>query len=204
MQIKGIDVSKWQGKIDFAKVKKSGIEFVILRAGYGKEAKDPTFDTNYKAAKAAGLQVGAYWYSYAKSKEDAKKEAATCLKVLKGKPLDLPIYYDVEDKSQLDKGQKVVCDIINTFCKELESKNYFVGLYMSKFFLERYTDAKIRANYTVWVAQYSKECTYKENFDMWQYSSQGRVYGINGNVDMDILYRDLASITSILFGWTPV
>lgn len=104
---KGIDVSVWQGDIDFAKVKANGIDFVIIRAGYGKltSQKDKYFEQNYSRAKAAGLHVGAYWYSYAQSADDAKKEAQTCISVLKGKQFDYPVYFDIEEKSQLNKGK---------------------------------------------------------------------------------------------------
>lgn len=101
--VKGIDVSTFQGNIDFKKVKASGIDFVILRAGYGRETsqKDAKFEQNYKNAKAAGLKVGAYWYSYADSVEDAKKEAEACISVIKGKQFEYPIYFDLEEKINL-------------------------------------------------------------------------------------------------------
>ena len=96
--IKGIDVSSWQGNIDFGKVKASGIDFVIIRAGYGREVSqiDKCFVQNYNAAKVAGLDVGAYWYSYADSAEDAVKEAKACMEVIKGKKFEYPIYFDLE------------------------------------------------------------------------------------------------------------
>lgn len=99
---KGIDVSQYQQSIDFKKVKASGVDFVIIRAGFGKYAnqKDPYFEKNYKAAKAAGLKVGAYWYSYAASVEDAKAEAQTCINAIKGKTFEYPIYFDLEERSQ--------------------------------------------------------------------------------------------------------
>ena len=105
--IKGIDVSSWQGNIDFAKVKASGIDFVIIRAGYGRETRqnDNCFEVNYRNAKAAGLDVGAYWYSYADSAEDAVKEAKACMEVIKGKKFEYPIFFDLEEQSQFAKGR---------------------------------------------------------------------------------------------------
>lgn len=102
MAKKGIDVSQYQQNIDFKKVKASGVDFVIIRAGFGKYAnqKDPCFESHYKAAKAAGLKVGAYWYSYAATVEDAKAEAQTCINAIKGKTFEYPIYFDLEERSQ--------------------------------------------------------------------------------------------------------
>lgn len=104
---KGIDVSQYQQNIDFKKVKASGVDFVIIRAGYGKYAnqKDPYFERHYKAAKAAGLKVGAYWYSYAASVEDAKAEAQTCINAIKGKTFEYPIYFDLEERSQFARAE---------------------------------------------------------------------------------------------------
>ena len=101
---KGIDVSQHQGNIDFGKVKAAGYDFVIIRAGYGKYAsqKDPYFEQNYAGAKAAGLNVGAYWYSYADSTANAKLEAEACLQVIKGKTFEYPIYFDLEERSQFN------------------------------------------------------------------------------------------------------
>lgn len=114
---KGIDVSQFQGNIDFGKVKKSGIEFVIIRAGFGRYAnqKDPYFESHYKAAKAAGLKVGAYWYSYATSEADAKAEAETCLSIIKGKQFEYPIYFDLEESSQFRKGKSFCDSLVKTF-----------------------------------------------------------------------------------------
>ena len=106
MSVQGIDVSRHNTITDFRKVKGSGIDFVIIRAGYGREIsqKDPQFETNYKNAKAAGLNVGAYWYSYAQSVEEAKIEAKVCLQAIKGKKFEYPIYFDLEENTQLSRG----------------------------------------------------------------------------------------------------
>lgn len=196
MATRGIDISKWQGTVDFAKVKKSGIDFVILRAGYGKETsqKDKCFEQDYSGAKAAGLHVGAYWYSYAETVEDAKKEAAACLSVIKGKQFDFPVYYDVEEKKQFSKGKNFCDSIITAFCTELEKDGYYAGLYMSTSYLNNYVSESVRKRYTVWVAQYATKCSYKGEYGIWQYSSKGSVPGVNGNCDMDECYTDFPSI----------
>ena len=138
--MKGIDVSQWNGVIDYNKVKSAGVDFVIIRAGYGKyiSQKDPCFARNYSAAKAAGLKVGAYWYSYADTVEDAKKEAAVCLDVIKGKTFEFPIYFDLEEVKQFKKGIKFCSDVVTAFCTELEKAGYFAGLYCSTYYLNNY------------------------------------------------------------------
>ena len=194
--IKGIDVSKWQGEIDWKKVKAAGIQFAIIRAGYGREIsqKDPYFDRNYAGAKAAGINVGAYWYSYAGSVEDAKKEARTCIEVLKGKQFEMPIYFDLEEKKQFDKGKQFCSDLVKAFCNELEAAGYFTGLYMSSWFLKNYISEDVRARYTMWVAEYGSKLNYSGAYGIWQHSSTGSIPGINGNVDLDIAYVDYPSI----------
>ena len=137
-----IDVSSWQGNIDFAKVKASGIDFVIIRAGYGRETRqnDNCFELNYRNAKAAGLDVGAYWYSYADSAEDAVKEACACMEVIKGKKFEYPIYFDLEEQSQFAKGRNFCDSVIKAFCGELEKNGYLAGLYCSTYYLNNYND----------------------------------------------------------------
>ncbi|MDE7398902.1 MAG: 1,4-beta-N-acetylmuramidase [Oscillospiraceae bacterium] len=192
MTMKGIDVSGWQGKIDFAKVKASGVEFVIVKAGYSTSTVD-TFESNYAAAKAAGLHVGAYWYSYADSVEDALAEAKACVKAVKGKQFDFPIYFDLEENFQFQKG-KAFCDsLVNTFCPELEKNGLFTGLYMSRWFLENYISESVRKRFAIWVAEYSSVNRYKGTYGIWQYGV-GRVSGIDGDCDMDIGYIDYPAI----------
>ena len=131
-KIKGIDVSQYQGNIDFDKVKKTGIEFVIIRARYGKytNQKDPYFEQNYSKEKKAGLKVGVYWYSYATSSDDAVVEAKACMSVIKGKTFEYPIWFDLEESSQFAKGTTFCSSLVKAFCGELEKNGYFTGLYM--------------------------------------------------------------------------
>ena len=193
MAIKGIDVSVWQVTIDSGKVKVSGINFVIIRAGYGNGNKDKWFDENYRKAKAAGLHIGAYWYSYATSADGAKQEAQSCAKVLSGKQLDYPVYFDIEEKSQLSRGKDFCSSLITAFCTELERLGYYAGFYTSLSSLNSVISDAVKKRFTVWVAQWSSKCNYSGSYGVWQYSSKGKVNGISGNVDMDYSYIDFPS-----------
>ena len=196
MEYRGIDVSKWQGDIDYSKVKNTGIKFVIARIGYGmyENQKDLEFEDNYKGATTNNLPIGVYLYSYALNVEDSKREAEVVLKWLNNRKLNLPVYYDIEDKSQQTLSKNVLTKMCETFCSEIEKKGYWAGIYANKYFLTTYLDyKKLEKKYTIWVAQYNDKNTYKGKYDMWQYTSNGKVNGINGNVDMNILYRDIFS-----------
>lgn len=192
MANKGIDISQYQTNVDFKKVKASGINFVIIRAGYGKyvKQKDPLFETHYKNAKAAGLDVGVYWYSYALSVEDAKLEAQTCLSVIKGKKFEYPIYFDLEEQNQFAKGRSFCDSLVKAFCGEIEKAGYFAGLYISRSPLQQYISASVANKYALWIAEYASKCNYGGTFGMWQYTSIGRIDGISGNVDCDNCYVD--------------
>lgn len=196
MAIKGIDVSQWQGNIDFNKVKAAGINFVIIRAGYGKytSQKDPYFEQNYVRAKAAGLNVGAYWYSYANIISDAYSEAKACLEVIKGKTFEMPIYFDLEEQSQFGKGRNFCDNLVKTFCTQLENAGYFAGLYISRSPLQNYISSAVAKKYALWIAEYGPKLNWSGDYGIWQYSSSGKVAGISGNVDLDHAYIDYPSI----------
>lgn len=181
----GIDVSEWQGDIDWTRV---STDFVIIRAGYGREysQKDKKFEQNYSGAKSVGIPCGAYWYSYAKSEDEARSEAAVCIDVLRGKQFEYPIFYDVEEQSVFDLGREKVSRIILAFCNELENAGYFVGLYMSAYPLTHYTTEYVKYRYAVWVANWNvAKPDYSGQYGIWQKSSKGSVSGISGNVDLD-------------------
>ena len=192
----GIDVSKYQGKIDFQKVKDSKIEFVIIRAGYGKDAsqKDPYFETNYTNAKAAGLNVGTYWYSYALTEDDVKKEAKAFMKVIAGKQFEYPVYLDLEYLNQLKNGKDFCSNVVRCFCGTLEKHKYFAGLYMSRFYLQTYIYPEVAEKYSLWIAEYGDKCRYNHPYDMWQKSDACQVNGISGNVDLDECYVNFPDI----------
>ena len=194
MEYRGIDVSKYQGDINFKKVKDAGVQFVIIRIGYGQyeSQKDEKFERNYEGFRGVSIPVGVYLYSYALSVNDAKKEANTVLKWLNGRELNLPVYYDIEDKTQINLGKNTLTSMCEAFCDTIEKAGYWAGVYANKYFFTTYLDyEKLGEKYTCWVAQYSDTNTYRGRYDMWQYTSSGKVNGINGNVDMDILYRDI-------------
>lgn len=193
---KGIDVSVWQGSIDFNKVKSSGIDFVIIRAGYGSliSQKDKCFEQNYARAKAAGLHVGAYWYSYAESAAQAMQEAKICKKVLSGKQFDYPVYFDLEEKAQLSKGRAFCDSLVTAFCKEMEVGGYFTGFYTSASVAKNILSPSIRSRFAFWCAQWASKNSFEGASGLWQYSSNGAVPGISGRVDMDISYINYPSI----------
>lgn len=196
MEVKGIDVSQWQGHIDFEKVKKAGIDFVIIRAGYGKyiKQKDPMFEENYSKARAAGLNIGAYWYSYADSVASAEQEAAVCLEAIKDKKFEYPVYFDLEEQSQFAKGKNFCSSLVTAFCDKIEKAGYFAGLYISRSPLQTYITDTVAKRYALWIAEYGSKCNYSGDYGMWQYTADGRINGVNGNVDMDISYVDYPTI----------
>ena len=198
MEYRGIDVSKWQGDIDFTKVKNTGVKFVIIRIGYGmyENQKDKEFENNYKKATNNNIPIGVYLYSYALNENDANKEAEVVLKWLNNRKLNLPVYYDIEDKSQTTISKNTLTKMCETFCKKIEKAGYWAGIYANKYWLTTHLDYKyLEKKYTIWVAQYNDKNTYSGKYDMWQYTSKGKVNGINGNVDMNILYKDIFSNT---------
>lgn len=188
--MKGIDVSKHNGRIDWQKVKESGVDFVIIRAGYGRELsqKDPLFEENYRGAKAAGLKVGAYWYSYATTGEDAIKEAKTFLQVVKGKQFEFPLYYDIEEKNQMVSANI----LISAFCNVIEQAGYFAGFYMSRSHVQNYVSTATRERYSLWVAEWNTPQSMAA--PMWQRTESGFVDGIAGHVDVDISHMDFEAI----------
>lgn len=192
MCVQGIDVSHWQGKIDFEKVKKENdIEFVILHAGYGKSAlqEDSNFQKNYYNAKKAKLNVGAYWVSYACDKKyvqsEAEAEAQAFMEVIKGKEFEYPVYLDLEQKAQFENGMDFCSDVVKYFCNALEKNRYFAGLYMSCSQLQEYIDPKTAKRYSLWIAEYNAKCSYSKPYGIWQKSNTGKVKGISGDVDLD-------------------
>ena len=188
----GIDVSTWQGtNNNFVKAKNnSGVKFVYIRAGFGREAsqKDNAFEANYKNAKSAGLKVGAYWYSYAVSKADAVKEANACIACLKGKQFELPIFYDIEENSILSKSAGELKDIISAFCDTLLKNGYYAGVYCG-FAVTDKVGTSFMNKYPVWFAQWYKECQYSGKYGVWQFTDKANVDGV-GVVDGDYQYTD--------------
>ena len=202
MAIKGIDISTYQRNVDFKKLKAAGVNFVILRAGYGDylsypDQKDDMFESHYKNAKAAGLNVGAYWFTYALTPEKAEREAKGFLEVIKGKQFEYPVYIDLEkDKSYNPFSGKVDCSkIVDAFCSTLEKANYWSGLYISRNPLQNFIKPEIANKYSLWVAEYgSSKCNYNGQVDIWQYTDEARYNGYNGNLDGDYSYKDYPTL----------
>jgi len=205
--LKGIDVSYAQGVIDWEKVKASGlVDFAILRAGYGKETTqvDTQFERNYAACKCLGIPCGAYWFSYAMSADEAKREAQVFLQTIKGKSFEYPVYMDLENEKQFALGKAACSAIVDAFLNTLEQAGYFAGLYCSTYYLDNYLSDSIKSRYTVWCAQYASKCTYQNPYGIWQYNVAGStehdiigqksISGIVGECDMDYCYTDYPSI----------
>lgn len=188
---KCIDVSTWQGSIDFNKVKSAGYNYVIIRAGYGKEKsqKDNMFETNYKKAKSAGLKVGAYWFSYAMSPSTATAEADACLSCIKGKKFELPVYYDMEYQPAMSTSNSNYTKMAVNFCNKLKSNGFKSGVYSSASVYDYLLNRKTLKNngISIWNAEWyikpSITC------DVWQYSEKGQVNGISSSVDMNYIYN---------------
>ena len=188
MALKGIDVSEWQGTIDWRKVAKDGVQFAVIHAGYGRELsqKDKCFERNYAGARAAGIKVGAFWYSYADSVARAEQEARTCLKVLDGKHLDLPVFFDQEyEPGILKLSTKTRTDIVLKFLETIKAAGRPCGLYSSTDFITTKLQANRLTAYPLWIAEYGSKLHYTGKVWAWQYTDKGRVAGIKGRVDMD-------------------
>lgn len=196
---KGIDVSKWQGRIDWSLVKNDGVQFAMIRStfGWGKENVDILFDTNYENAKKVGVPVGTYHYSYARTPEEAVKEAEHCYSVIKGKTFEYPVAFDMEESGVAALGKKKISQIAKAFCEKMESYGYYVCIYANKHWLDNYFEDEIFENYDIWLAQWTDKPTFQKPYGIWQKSSKGSVNGINGYVDLNESYKHYPSIMKI-------
>lgn len=206
----GIDVSKWQGEIDWEKAKADGVEFAMLRAGYGQGNIDDKFKRNADECTRLGIPFGVYWFSYAYTEDMARKEAQYCLDAVAPYKLSYPIAFDFEydsvDHAQ-DKGVTVTKElasaIARAFLTEIEGAGYYATLYANPNYLATYFDDNIPTRYDIWLAQWPKnpqpEPKPEQAGGMWQYTSSGTVDGIEGRVDMNIAYRDYPA----LIGYIP-
>ena len=188
----GIDVSQWNGSVNFTNVKKTK-SFVMIRAGYGKytSQKDPKFETNYKNAVAAGMSVGAYWYSYATNVNDAKTEAKVFLSCIKGKKFDMPVAFDIEDATQACLSRSTLDAIVNAFMTEVENAGYYISLYSYESFLNKLSATTLK-RYDIWCANISKSPSL--TCGMHQYSFTGKISGCNGDVDLNRTQKDYPTI----------
>ena len=195
----GIDVSKWQENIDFNKVKNAGASFVMMRIGVqtqqnGELSLDSYYEQNIKKAKEAGLKVGVYLYTIATSKKEAERHALWVVDKLKGVSLDLPIVFDWENWSKWNTYKLSFHDIneiANTFMSTAKKNGYEGMLYSSKFYLETIWENKL--DFPVWLAHYTtnaKKSSYEGKYQIWQLCNNGQIDGINGDVDIDVLYQE--------------
>lgn len=202
MSIHGIDVSQFQGEIDWQLVKDSGIQFVMLRAGYGEGNIDEQFRRNASECNRVGIPFGVYWFSYAFTEEGARAEADYCIEALQGYDVHYPVCIDYEEAS-VSYGQSngvnvteaLAGALVEAFCSRVEELGYFAMYYSNRAFQEQYFSPALREKYALWYAQYA---AYPQTSGMaiWQYRDNGRVAGISGDVDMDIAYYDLAEVIS--------
>ena len=196
MSYKGIDVSHFQGNIDWNKVK-GNIDFAILRLGWignnNNHTLDTKFETYYNACKSTGIPIGIYVYNYCNTPERVKSGAEWTVNQLKDKGIDLPIYIDMEDRSIENLGKDKLTSICIAFNTVIENAGYWAGVYANLNWYTNYLNKDtIKARYTTWVAHYGiSQDRYVGQYDMLQYSDTGKISGISGNVDMDIMYRDL-------------
>ncbi len=194
--ILGIDVSKWNGDIDWNAVKNSGVNYVIIRCGYrgsstGALIEDPKFKANIKGASAAGLKVGIYFFTQAVNEVEAVEEASMVLSLISGYNISYPVFLDVEPSggradSISTQTRTAVC---NAFCQTIANSGYATGIYANKTWLtEKISTGSLGSSYKIWLAQYAAQPSYGGKYHLWQYSSKGSVNGIKGHVDMNLSY----------------
>ena len=191
----GIDVSKWNGTIDWNAVKNSGVSYVIIRVGYrgssqGALIEDPKFKTNIKGATAASIKVGVYFFTQAVDEVEAVQEASMVLDRISGYKISYPVFLDVEGSGgrgdAIDSATRTA--VCKAFCNTIKNAGYTPGIYANKTWLSSKMDAGALSGYKIWLAQYAKTPTYTGRYDLWQYRSNGKVSGISGNVDLNLSY----------------
>lgn len=207
----GIDVSVHQGTINWSAVKNDGVDYAILRAGYGslKSQIDKSFEYNYAQCKKNGIPVGAYWYSYAKTVAEAEQEAETFIYSLKGKKFEYPVYFDIEDNSQVKLNRQLLTDIAIAFCSRMENAGYYVGIYTNVNWTENLLYKAQLTDYDKWLAHWTSAPKYGNSFGgMWQYGAYGtvaqvekgqatmygQINGISAACDVNVCYRDYPSL----------
>lgn len=194
-----IDVSKWQGTVDWATVKNAGVRHAMIRAGYGNSVRqtDPQFKRNAAQCIALCIDWGVYWYSYATSPAQARQEARCCLQVIQGLKPTMPVAYDIEYEPgilALSNAQRTA--MVKAFLEEVESAGYYGILYASRNFIANKLNYKDLAQYDVWCAQYGSKCTSPLPYGIWQYSSSNplRIPGFGTSLDCNRVYKDYPAI----------
>ena len=211
MTRKGIDVSTHQGIIDWAAVKAAGIEFAIIRAGYGKNNIDKQFKRNIGECNRLGIPCGVYWFSYALTVEDARREAEYCIAAVKPYKLDYPVVFDLEyDTVRYAKDNGVTItkalatQMVMAFCSRVEELGYYAANYMNSDYSKNMFDMGQLSRFDLWYAWYNSSCN-RSDAGLWQYTNSGKVSGIAGKVDMNTAFKDYPAIIQAagLNGLTP-
>ena len=208
----GIDVSRWNHQIDTAsgeylpldwqKIKSAGFDFVILKAGSTLSGKEPTFEADYADAKAAGLDVGVYFYTYSSTVDGIKNDVSALLSYLSGKVLEYPVYFDLEDPSLTSIGKDALTELCEVFICSMQKNGYYSALYTNNNWLRNILDtSRILSLFDIWYARYPltdapvwNEEKYGKQLSMWQYTQSGEIAGIDGYFDMNFCYRDYINI----------
>lgn len=194
----GIDVSKWNGSIDWDKVKEAGVEFAIVRAGYrgsktGSLVEDPYFDINMRGAAASEIPVGVYFFTQAVNEVEAVEEASAVIELVREYELDFPIFIDTEGAGGNGRADGLDTDtrtlVCEAFCRTVENAGYEAGVYASRWWYNNNVKVDKLDNYFIWLAEYRSSPLYEGYYRMWQYTSKGQIDGIEGNVDMNIFYQ---------------
>lgn len=205
--MKLIDVSKHNGVIAWKKVAAAGIDGAIIRAGYGKSAGqiDPKFIVNYREARAVGLKVGVYWYSYAVTAAEARAEASACLTVLNGRAVDFPVYFDMEEKTHTKMSVTKCDEIATAFCECIERAGYWAGIYSFDSFYASNWSQDMPKRFAAWVARVpsndngvnivAPKCC--KTYGIHQYSWKGKINGINGDVDLNDCKIDYPTLINV-------
>lgn len=194
MEKRGIDISHHQGDIDFDKLK-GNIDFAMVRTSYGAFYEDKKYKQNIAGLERIGVPYGLYHFSYATSVDSAKKEADGFINIIKKYNPTYPVVIDIESSSRTSNlRQDTLVDIADTICKKIEDAGYYVMIYANLDYLNnKLNDSKLD-RYDKWLAEWKSKPSYNKPFGIWQYSSKGSIPGINGNVDMNISYKDYPSI----------
>lgn len=195
---RGIDVSKYQGEIDWEKVKEDDVSFAIIRCGYGQDMEsqdDPYWKRNADACTELNIPFGVYIYSYATTVEGAIGEANHVLRLVNDYKLSYPIFYDLENDSQKALSTEQLGAMAKAFCDTIEGAGYKAGIYANKSWWTNYLTDSVFESWDRWVAQYASACTYSGNYKIWQCTKTGSINGISGNVDIDFLIGDRNTVT---------
>ena len=194
----GIDVSKWQKEIDWDKVKNEGVDFAIIRCGYrgsvtGSLVEDPYFEQNIKGARAAGIKVGVYFFTQAVNEVEAVEEASMVISLVRDYELQYPVFIDTEGAGGNGRADSLNVEertaVCEAFCTTVKNAGLEAGVYASRNWYNNKLTVSTLESYAIWLAEYRSVPLYQGYYQMWQYTSKGKINGINGNVDLNVSYR---------------